>query len=93
MSAGFRESGINSILPSISPQQTTPATPMVGVRSSGLAFDCIIGYSESGNDEEEPTIKAMVTENYLRTVIAVANQRFKTNVERTARLRKALLGI
>ncbi|KAK3673178.1 hypothetical protein LTR78_007018 [Recurvomyces mirabilis] len=98
MSAGFRESGINSILPHTSPQQTSPATPMVGVRSSGLAFDCIIGFSDTviggGDDSAGDTIvKPMVTEDYLRTLITVANQRFKTNVERTGRFKKALLGV
>ncbi|KAK4569582.1 hypothetical protein LTR86_003345 [Recurvomyces mirabilis] len=97
MSAGFRESGINSILPNTSPQQSTPATPMVGVRSSGLAFDCIVGFSDTaigdGDDSAGDTIvKPMVTEDYLRTLITVANQRFRTNVERTGRFRKALLG-
>ncbi|TKA69864.1 hypothetical protein B0A55_08921 [Friedmanniomyces simplex] len=44
LTAGFRESGITGIL---SPSPAQPATPMVAVRSSGLVFDCIIGYSST----------------------------------------------
>ncbi|KAK5115118.1 hypothetical protein LTR62_001815 [Meristemomyces frigidus] len=94
MSAGFRESGINSVLPSSSPQHPLPATPIVAVRSSGLAFDCIIAYVEENVESggAETTVKPMVTDEYLRILVGVANERFKTNAERTARFRKALLG-
>ncbi|KAH9845940.1 Methyltransferase TYW3 [Teratosphaeria destructans] len=89
LEAGFRESGVNGILDSSKGHLHQPATPMVAVRSSGLAFDCIIGYTVSSS--ENPEIKPMVTEDYLRTLVDVANQRFTVNRERTERFRKALL--
>ncbi|KAK0932903.1 hypothetical protein LTR29_015536 [Friedmanniomyces endolithicus] len=102
LTAGFRESGITGILSS---SANHPATPMVAVRSSGLVFDCIIGYSttvspsgptgsnlSTGADAARPKIVPMVSEAYLRTLLAIANQRFKTNEERRERFRKALLG-
>jgi len=61
---------------------------MVAVRSSGLAFDCIIGHASLC---EEGKAVPMVSENYLRTLVAVANQRFEVNKERTKRFREALL--
>ncbi|KAK0308443.1 hypothetical protein LTR01_005070 [Friedmanniomyces endolithicus] len=101
LTAGFRESGITGILPSAS---NHPATPMVAVRSSGLVFDCIIGYStnislsepdssnvSTGGEAPRPKIVPMVSEGYLRTLLGIANQRFKTNEERRERFRKALL--
>lgn len=84
LQAGLRESGINGVLDSGSHR----ATPMVAVRSSGLAFDCIIGHASLC---EEGKAVPMVSENYLRTLVAVANQRFEVNKERTKRFREALL--
>ncbi|KAK5133139.1 hypothetical protein LTR08_008163 [Meristemomyces frigidus] len=94
LQAGFRESGINRILDA-KDQAHSPATPMVAVRSSGLAFDCIVGYEEAPAAESDPDaariIRPMVAEQYLRTLIGVANQRFVTNSQRTGRFRQALL--
>lgn len=65
---------------------------MVAIRSSGLAFDCIIGYYAAGTSpEDKGTIRPMVSEPYLRTLVGVANQRFKTNIERRERFRATLL--
>ncbi|KAK5115441.1 hypothetical protein LTR85_009901 [Meristemomyces frigidus] len=89
LQAGFRESGINGILDHAKDHQ--PPTPMVAVRSSGLAFDCIIGSAGSAPESADIAITPMVSEDYLRTVIAVANQRFQVNAERTGRFRQALL--
>ncbi|KAK3065787.1 hypothetical protein LTR53_018037 [Teratosphaeriaceae sp. CCFEE 6253] len=92
LTAGFRESGITSIVDH-SANQT--ATPMVAVRSSGLAFDCVIGYCDQHSGEalsgEQSRIKLMVFEAHLRTMLEIANQRFTTNEERRERLREALL--
>ncbi|KAK0897905.1 hypothetical protein LTR02_010452 [Friedmanniomyces endolithicus] len=101
LTSGFRESGSTGILSSSS---NHPATPMVAVRSSGLVFDCIIGYStnvslsepisshaSTGGEASRPKIVPMVSEGYLRTLLGIANQRFKTNEERRERFRKGLL--
>ncbi|RMZ23761.1 hypothetical protein D0859_12188 [Hortaea werneckii] len=89
LQAGFRESGINSTQEA---RDGSPACPMVAVRSSGLAFDCIIGYyAEGSSPEDQGTIKPMVSEGYLRTLVNVANQRFRTNIERRERFRATLL--
>ncbi|CAK4032059.1 Hypothetical predicted protein [Lecanosticta acicola] len=81
MSAGFRESGISGI--------TGPApTPMVAVRTQGLAFDCIVAYEDSRGN-----IKAMVSEDYMQSLVTIANQRFVVNKDRKERFRRALLNL
>ncbi|EGP87728.1 unnamed protein product [Zymoseptoria tritici ST99CH_3D1] len=88
MSAGFRESGIHSILPPNSTAEHT-ATPLVAIRTAGLAFSSIVGYL-SPSDE---SIVPMVPPAYLSTLLRLANQRFELNAERTERFRRALLGL
>jgi tRNA wybutosine-synthesizing protein 3 len=75
--AGFRESGISSLLDSKGHQ--TP--PMVAVRSSGQAFDAVIGFVPGDSDQIVP----MVSEEYLRTCLKLANNRFRENEQRKAR--------
>ena len=61
---------------------------MVAVRSTGMALDSIIGFqAESTNHKITP----MVSEDYIATLIGVANSRFQINEERKARFRGALL--
>jgi tRNA wybutosine-synthesizing protein 3 len=60
---------------------------MVAVRSAGYSFDSIIGYQ----DETGHNIP-LVDEKYLRTLVAIANDRFRINVERIARFQNALMG-
>ena len=85
MTAGFRESGISCIFD----KRGTATNPMVAVRSAGLAIDSIIGFQTQENGADQ--ISVMVSEDYLRTLIAVANERFTINAERIARFRTALL--
>lgn len=82
LTSGFRESGISSVTGS----SDNPDTVMVAVRTNGLAFDSIIGFESADGD-----IIPMVPETYLRTLVQIANQRFRTNKERTERFRSALL--
>lgn len=84
LQAGFRESGISGLFNNRKGQQPTP---MVAIRSSGLALDSIIGYRDpdSSTDAVQPT----VSESYLRMIAKVANDRFVTNQQRMARLLEA----
>lgn len=82
--AGFRESGISG---NIEDSAQKSATPMVAVRSSGLAFDSLIAYADSTTAD----VKTMVTEDYLRALLGVANERFITNAQRKERFRVGLL--
>ncbi|KAF2017430.1 hypothetical protein BU24DRAFT_432159 [Aaosphaeria arxii CBS 175.79] len=82
LSAGFRESGAVSL----NPTKLGESNPMVAVRSAGYSFDTIVGYQ---NEHDENV--AMVDEAYLRAMFNIANERFKTNMDRIARFRKALL--
>jgi tRNA wybutosine-synthesizing protein 3 len=59
---------------------------MVAVRSAGYSFDSIIGYQ----DEHGRNVP-LVDEKYLRTLLAIANDRFRINVERISRFQIALL--
>lgn len=82
MSAGFRESGISGV---VAPSGTHP-TPMVAVRTAGLAFDSIVAQR---NDDGAPRL--LVPQHYLRMLVEIANQRFVTNQQRIDRFREALL--
>jgi tRNA wybutosine-synthesizing protein 3 len=82
MGAGFRESGAVSLGASKSGE----ANPVVAIRSTGYSFDSIIGYqNESGQNV------SLMSETHLRTLVCIANERFKVNVERIARFRTKLL--
>lgn len=60
---------------------------MVAIRTQGLFLSSIIGYQEGPNSP----IKPMVTEEYLTTLVELANRRFLANEERKQRFRRALL--
>ncbi|GAB7359900.1 hypothetical protein MBLNU230_g7427t1 [Neophaeotheca triangularis] len=82
MSAGFRESGISGVVASA---DGTP-TPMVAVRTTGLAFDSIVANADNLDNP-----KLLVSQRYLRILLEVANQRFAMNKQRIERFREALL--
>jgi tRNA wybutosine-synthesizing protein 3 len=82
LSAGFRESGAVSL----SATKTGESTPMVAVRSTGYSFDSIIGYQDD-HGRNVP----LVDERHLQTLLAIANDRFRINVERIARFQNALI--
>ncbi|RMZ74346.1 hypothetical protein GMOD_00003370 [Pyrenophora seminiperda CCB06] len=82
LAGGFRESGSVSL----GSTKAGESNPMVAVRSAGYSFDSIIGYqNEDGNNV------ALVDERYLRTLVDIANERFKINLDRIGRFRTALL--
>lgn len=102
--AGFRESGLQSlrcleVLHSNGPDQHSSSTdnashsPIVAVRSAGLALESVIGYCEHNNDDSEPLMRSLVTEEYLQMLVALANERFKVNKERVERFRSRLLNL
>ena len=53
------------------------------MRSSGLALDCIVAYQAA--PPATPTIIPLVHPAYLRTVLDLANARFRLNAARRAR--------
>jgi tRNA wybutosine-synthesizing protein 3 len=59
---------------------------MVAVRSAGYSFDSIIGYQD-----EHGRNAPLVDERYLRTLLAIANDRFRINVDRISRFQIALM--
>lgn len=86
MQSGFRESGISGLLDG----KGRPSTPMVAVRSSGLALDSIIGFVDTNSsDTETANAQPMVSESYLRAIVKVANDRLQTNEERKLRFAAA----
>ena len=62
-------------------------SPMVAVRSTGLALDCVIG--RLGPHCEAISI---VSDTYLEGLLAVANDRFGENTRRITRFHDLLLG-
>jgi tRNA wybutosine-synthesizing protein 3 len=80
--SGFRESGISGLLDN----KGQPSTPMVAVRSSGLALDSVIGFKDlDSSTTGVGTIQPMVSESYLRAIVRLANERFSINEERKVR--------
>ncbi|KAJ4989264.1 tRNA wybutosine-synthesizing protein [Stagonosporopsis vannaccii] len=82
MGAGFRESGAVSLGSS----KTGEANPVVAIRSAGYSFDSIIGYQ----DDEGRNV-AEISASHLSTLVCIANERFKINLDRIARFRSLLL--
>ncbi|OLN96429.1 tRNA wybutosine-synthesizing protein 3 [Colletotrichum chlorophyti] len=89
--AGFRESGALNLLPvtCATPQssESSPPTPVVGVRTMGLALESLVGYVD---DDAGGTRHCTVSPAYLRDLMHVANERFVENTSRIARFRAAL---
>ncbi|KAI2620568.1 methyltransferase TYW3-domain-containing protein [Hypoxylon sp. NC1633] len=83
LQAGFRESGAVSLT---APAGEQHATPMVAIRSMGLAFESLIGY-RSGDGKMQCT----VSPSYLRTLVRIANERFSENKKRIDRFSEAFV--
>ena len=88
LQAGFRESGAINITSNADGE----TTPMIAVRSTGLAFDSIIGYLHDYSDQTlaPPPIFSSVGEPYLRSLVAIGNMRFQENTCRIERFAVAL---
>ncbi|RAH42695.1 tRNA wybutosine-synthesizing 3 family protein [Aspergillus brunneoviolaceus CBS 621.78] len=94
-SSGFRESGLQS-LRCLDADDADGPSPIVAVRSAGMALESVIGYCEEKQDdddeeESEPVIRSLVTEEYLEMLIAISNERFVVNSERKERFRSSLV--
>ena len=67
------------------------AFPMVAVRTSGLAFQSLIGivpnrtYDQEDEAETEEHVALIVSDEYLELLVKIANERFKANAERIQR--------
>ncbi|KAL2021013.1 hypothetical protein VTK56DRAFT_7787 [Thermocarpiscus australiensis] len=81
MEAGFRETGAVGL---IKRQSDEEATPMVAVRSMGLSFESLIGAEIDG------VRRSVVSGEYLRALVQIANARFVENQGRIARFSAAL---
>jgi tRNA wybutosine-synthesizing protein 3 len=57
---------------------------MVAIRSSGLAFESLLGFQEFGKR------KSLVSRDMQGHLISIANERFQENANRTQRFRDAL---
>ncbi|KAK2057274.1 hypothetical protein LY76DRAFT_111780 [Colletotrichum caudatum] len=96
--AGFRESGALNLLPAVAPTapqdgsslSSPPVTPMVGVRTMGLALESLVGYVDDDDDDSDEARRCTVSAGYLRDLMQIANERFAENAARIARFRAAL---
>ncbi|KAF4949437.1 hypothetical protein FGADI_8889 [Fusarium gaditjirri] len=79
LQAGFRESGALNIIPN----GKDAATPMVAIRTMGLAFESLIGQQVDGHRQ------CIVSPEYLRTLVQIANERFIENKKRIERFQIA----
>ncbi|KAJ5051844.1 uncharacterized protein L3040_001614 [Drepanopeziza brunnea f. sp. 'multigermtubi'] len=89
LQAGFRESGALNLTSSSSSSSSSssaaePPTPMVGIRSMGLALESVVGFESAGR------VYCMVPEWQLRTLLEISNQRFVENAKRIERFRSLL---
>ena len=64
---------------------TEPPTPMVGIRSMGLALESVIGFENEGREI------CMVPEWQLKHLVEISNQRFVENTKRIGRFRTLLV--
>ncbi|CAJ2503928.1 Uu.00g113220.m01.CDS01 [Anthostomella pinea] len=81
LQAGFRESGALNLTGTA----TEPVTPIVAIRSMGLAFESLVGVQVDGISQ------CTVSPEYLQTLVQIANERFAENSKRIARFRTAVL--
>ncbi|CAF3483681.1 unnamed protein product [Fusarium graminearum] len=79
LQAGFRESGALNIVPS----GKDATTPMVAIRTMGLAFESLIGQQVDGQRQR------IVSPEYLQTLVDIANERFDENKKRIERFQNA----
>lgn len=77
LQSGFRESGALNLVSS----SQGPATPMVGIRSMGLAFESVIGYHKDGKNY------CMIPNWQLESLLEMGNRRFEDNSKRITRFR------
>lgn len=61
---------------------------MVAVRTTGLAFDSVIGYESAAVDDHK--FVQIVDDDYMMLLVRIANERFEVNKERTERFREGL---
>lgn len=87
LQSGFRESGAVSLTV---PSADEHPTPVVAVRSMGLGFESLIGSQIDHSESQQPRRQLLVSQAYLRTVMAVATERFAENAKRIARFQEAL---
>jgi tRNA wybutosine-synthesizing protein 3 len=80
LQAGFRESGAINLVSSSKEQ----ATPMVAVRSMGLALESLLGYSLNGQEF------CSLSPRELKNLLEISNERFGENEKRIARFRELL---
>ena len=85
ISAGFRESGVQSLKNTYDPS----ACPMVAVRSAGLGVEATIG-SVASRANGSSELLYMVSRSYRDLLVRLANERFKANTERMERFLQAL---
>ncbi|KAI1823724.1 methyltransferase TYW3-domain-containing protein [Xylaria intraflava] len=81
LQAGFRESGAINVTAATG----EAVTPIVAVRSMGLSLESLIGVQEDG------VARCIVSEEYLRGLVRIANERFEENRKRIERFRAAVL--
>ena len=82
LQAGYRESGAINLL--AGKQDSGCANPIVAVRSMGLSIESLIGIEKDGRR------RAIVSSEYLRMLVGIANNRFEENLKRIARFRESL---
>ncbi|KAF4635911.1 hypothetical protein G7Y89_g2187 [Cudoniella acicularis] len=80
LQAGFRESGALNLTSSFAEQPT----PMVGIRSMGLALESLIGFEHDGQE------LCTVPEWQLKNLLEISNDRFVENTKRIERFRTLL---
>ncbi|KAI0602546.1 methyltransferase TYW3-domain-containing protein [Biscogniauxia sp. FL1348] len=82
LQAGFRESGAINLVSAAG----EPVTPIVAIRSMGLALESLVGVQHAYG---APT--CTVPQEYLQTLLRVSNERFEENKKRIIRFRAAVL--
>ncbi|KAI1311246.1 methyltransferase TYW3-domain-containing protein [Xylaria venustula] len=81
LQAGFRESGAINLTGT----GDEAVTPIVAIRSMGLSLESLVGIQEDG------VTKCTVSNDYLLSLVRIANERFGENKKRIERFRSTIL--
>ncbi|KAI0971995.1 methyltransferase TYW3-domain-containing protein [Xylaria arbuscula] len=81
LQAGFRESGAINLTAT----GDEAVTPIVAIRSMGLSLESLVGIQEGG------VTRCTVSNDYLLSLVRIANERFEENKKRIERFRTTVL--
>lgn len=84
LEAGLRESGVQSL----KSLDDSNAFPMVAVRTAGLSLSSVVGLVYNDGTGGDDKVCPIVDERYFQLLLALANDRFGSNIQRIDRFQE-----